>query len=213
MLRWRCSFTNFSSHIKKIFAQLFSRKISAENKTPLLSTFLRLLSALTLMTFGVRNLRWPWWPQINWNGKYIKLTVLTGGHIEHSVWCTWRAGWTEANVVWIVIDGGEHLFAWRETIAGHTVFGVDFLFECQWQQTAQIFVVHMQRGVLGDVWRENGAISAVQMVAGRCCPMRQVFFAIVFVNDAELCDVIDAREDGYTILQSKNRCVLLFSST
>lgn len=70
----------------------------------------------------------------------------------------------------------------------------------------------MQRGVFGDVWRENGAVRAIQMVAGRCCPMRQVLFAIVFVNDAELCDVIDAREDGYTILQSKNTFVLLFST-
>lgn len=129
------------------------------------------------------------------------LTVLTGGHIEHAVRCTWWAGWTEANVVWIIFDGGEHLFAGRETISGHTVFGFDFLFECQGQEAAQIFVVHMQRGVFGDVRRENGAVGAVQVVAGWCGPMWQVFVAIIFVNDAELRDVIDAREDCYTILQ------------
>lgn len=71
------------------------------------------------------------------------LTVLTGGHIEHSVRCTWWTGWTEANVVWIIFDGGEYLFAWRKTISGHTVFGDDLLFECQWQQTAQILVVNI----------------------------------------------------------------------
>lgn len=117
--------------------------------------------------------------------------------------CTRRTGWTEANVVWIIFDGGEHLFAGRETISGHAVFGVDFFLKCQWQQTAQIFVVHMQRCVFGDVWREDGTVGAVQVIAGGCRPMRQVLVAIVFVNDAEFGDVIDAREDGHTILQNK----------
>lgn len=139
------------------------------------------------------------------------LTVLTGGHIEHSVRCTWRTGWTEANVVWIIFDGGEYLLAWRETISGHAVFGVHFFLKCQWQQTAQVFVVHMQRCVFGDVWREDGTVRAVQVIAGWCRPMRQVLVAIVFVNDAEFGDVIDAREDGYTILQNKTKPDVIFS--
>lgn len=139
------------------------------------------------------------------------LTVLTGGHIEHSVRCTWRAGWTEANVVWIIFDGCEYLFAWRETISGHAVLGADFSFKCQWQQTAQIFVVDIQRCVFGDVWWEDGTVSAVQVITSGCRPVRQVLVAIVFVNDAEFGDVIDARKDGYTILQNKNRCDFFFT--
>lgn len=128
------------------------------------------------------------------------LTVLTGGHIEHSVWCTWWTGWAEAYIVWIIFDGSEYLFGWCKTVSRHTVFRVNLTFECQWQQAAQIFVVHMQRRIFGDVWRENGTVSAVQVVAGGRCPMWQILVAIVFVNDAKLCDVIDAREDGNTIL-------------
>lgn len=130
---------------------------------------------------------------------------MTGGHIEHAVWCTWWTSWTEAHIVRIIVDRCKYFFAGRETIAGHTIFRIDFSFECQRQQTAQILVVHVQRGVFGDVRWEDGTIGAVQMVTGRCAPMWQIFFAIVFVDDAEFCDVIDASEDCHTILQRRSK--------
>lgn len=132
-------------------------------------------------------------------------TILTCRYVEHSVWRAWRTVWTEAHVVWIVFHGGKHFFRWCESIAGHIVLCDDFLFEWQWQQAAQIFVVQMQCGIFGDVWRENGTVSAVQMVAGWRWPMWQIFDAIIFVNNTKLCDIIDARKNGYTILDQTRK--------
>lgn len=56
-------------------------------------------------------------------------TVLTGRHIEHSVWCAWWSVWTEANIVCVIFNRCEYLFGWCESIAGHIVACGDFLFE------------------------------------------------------------------------------------
>lgn len=72
------------------------------------------------------------------------------------------------------------------------VFRVDFFFERQWKQSAQIFVVQMQCGVFADVRWENGTVSTVQVVASWCRPMWQVFIAVVLVDNTELGDIVDA---------------------
>lgn len=117
------------------------------------------------------------------------------------MWGAWWPGWTEAHVVWIAFNRSKYFLVGRETIAGHSVLGGHLFLECQWQQAAQIFVIEIERGVFGDVRWENGAIGTVQVVAFGRCPMGQVRVAVVFVNDSEFLDVLQARPNGNTILE------------
>ena len=122
-------------------------------------------------------------------------TELTQRHVEESVRCAWRASWTVAGVVGIVLNGGERLHVRCEPVPGDVVLGGHLLLESQGQQPTQVLVVDMERAVGRDVGREDGAVGSVQSVAALLSPVGQMGASVVLVDDAELGDIVDARED------------------
>lgn len=133
------------------------------------------------------------------NTTLRQLTVLTQRHIEQSVWRAWRTRRTEAHILRIPIDRREHIQFRRKPIAGHATLRVHLLVKVQRQHAAQILLEHVQRRVLGDVRRKDGTIAAVQTVALFGAPVRQMRAPVVALDDAILCDIVDAREDCHTI--------------
>lgn len=115
------------------------------------------------------------------------------------MWSTGRTSGTITGIVRIILYGSESLHIRRESVAHDIISRVHLLLEAQWQQATQVLVVDVQRAIGGDVRREDGSVGSIQAVALLLAPVRQMSASIVLVNDAELGNVVDAREDGDTV--------------
>jgi hypothetical protein len=67
------------------------------------------------------------------------------------------------------------------------------------KQAAQILVVHIESCVVCDVWREDGAIAAVQSVALLRLPVQQMCLSIELVYQTELSDIMASSEHCHNV--------------
>lgn len=128
-----------------------------------------------------------------------KRTVLAEGDVEEAGRGAGRSVRTEALVLRVLVDTGEHVIGRCETITGNVTARVHFFLEDQRKQPTQVLVVQVQFRFFSDVRGEDGSVRTHQTVAPVRLVVGHVGTSVVLVDESELSYVGRTGEHGHVV--------------